>query len=152
MRDAKLAVEIRLGRLLLGELWLLRIEKHAPELAAITGDCIRQLRNAQEDAMLLWRQAALADAPHARASQSLDLMLAEQGGIFYGYGIMDRLGAPWWDDGCVCEDAEPMQETVTNLNDDAYDDDPRRPYRVVRLYALDSLPTDEESLAAEDLA
>lgn len=54
---------------------------------------------------------------------------------FYGYGIVGKSGKPWWEEGCVCEDREPMQETVDNLNDkNSPDEDNERPYRVVRLF------------------
>jgi len=49
----------------------------------------------------------------------------------YGYGIVDKDGAPYWDDACVCEDRDPIEEIVEELNDAM--DDPRMPYRVVRL-------------------
>ena len=53
----------------------------------------------------------------------------------YGYGIVDRHGAPWWDESCVCQDIEPMREVCANLNDD-YTLDLRQPYRVVKLVWL----------------
>jgi len=56
---------------------------------------------------------------------------------FYGYGIVGRSGASFWNEGCVCQDRGPMQETVEGLNDEIYcDEDMERPYRVVRLFYM----------------
>lgn len=48
---------------------------------------------------------------------------------FYGYGIVDKNGYPWWEESCVCQDREPMDDQVYNLNDDS----DGGPYRVVKL-------------------
>ncbi len=54
----------------------------------------------------------------------------------YGYGIVDRFGAPWWDEGCVCQDRGPLLETTTMLNDklDIGYEEERAPFRVVSLF------------------
>jgi len=49
----------------------------------------------------------------------------------YGWGIVDKDGAPYWSEYCVCEDREPMDDEVKNLNDS---DGKNCPYRVVKLY------------------
>lgn len=51
----------------------------------------------------------------------------------YGWGIVNKLGEPWWDESCVCEDRTPLDDTVRNLND-PMEKDAAAPYRVVRLY------------------
>ena len=51
---------------------------------------------------------------------------------FYGFGIVDVDGKPWWGEACVCEDREPLLEVVDALNDYVMAD-PRGPYRVVEL-------------------
>lgn len=56
----------------------------------------------------------------------------------YGYGIVDRNGAPWWNESCICQDREPMADICENMNDrhNGSPADARRPYRVVRLFRL----------------
>lgn len=55
----------------------------------------------------------------------------------YGYGIVDRRGELLWDESCVCQDREPMDEAAAVLNDpDEITDsetERRRPFCVVRL-------------------
>lgn len=57
----------------------------------------------------------------------------------YGYGIVDKDGNPWWAEDCVCEDRDPMDDIVGDLNyfgkTSAQHED-RIPYRVVRLYRV----------------
>lgn len=68
---------------------------------------------------------------------SMDIVPGEQAWTIkapmkmYGYGIVDKNGNVYWDEGCVCEDSEPLESTCEALND--YDD-PRAPYRVVELF------------------
>ena len=54
----------------------------------------------------------------------------------YGYGIVDKDGKVYWEEGCVCEDKEPLESTCEAIND--YED-PRAPYRVAELRVEDSL-------------
>lgn len=60
-------------------------------------------------------------------------------GSYYGYGIVDRDGKPYYDESCVCQDSEPMQEIISQLNQTVKLNnrsvvyDVRCPYRVVRL-------------------
>lgn len=57
---------------------------------------------------------------------------------FYGYGIVGKSGAPWWNESCVCEDRDPLDEQVESLNDPMYadDDNTDHPYRVVKLFYI----------------
>ena len=50
----------------------------------------------------------------------------------YGWGIVDRFGAQWWSESCVCQDKAPIDEQCADLNEPIYIDK-RKPYRVVRL-------------------
>lgn len=52
----------------------------------------------------------------------------------YGYGIVDRHDGPWGADNYVCSERGPMHTIVDDLNEN--DDDPERPYRVVRLFYM----------------
>ena len=55
----------------------------------------------------------------------------------YGFGIVDKEGAPWWDESCVCEYREPLDYICKDINNfgSCYEDDKHCiPYRVVRLY------------------
>ena len=56
--------------------------------------------------------------------------------IKYGYGIVNKDGQAWWEEACVCQDREPMDDTVDNLNDDS-EGDAGCPYRVVELFFED---------------
>lgn len=61
--------------------------------------------------------------------------------VQYGYGIVDRFGKPWWEEGCVCQDRAPMIETLATLNGFqgfGSDADDRAPYRVVVLNYITS--------------
>lgn len=49
----------------------------------------------------------------------------------YGFGIVDRNGEPYWAEDCVCADRDPLEGLLVDLN---YPDDPKAPYKVVRLY------------------
>lgn len=54
----------------------------------------------------------------------------------YGYGIVDKDGNPYWDESCVCQDPEPMEDMVLDINTSSqpglFHED-KIPYRVVRL-------------------
>jgi hypothetical protein len=54
----------------------------------------------------------------------------------YGFGIVDKAGNPYWDEVCVCEDREPLDDICADLNscNGSAEHDHRIPYRVVRLY------------------
>ena len=54
----------------------------------------------------------------------------------YGYGIVGKSGAPWWDDGAsVSHDHEAIAMRVNALNGKWWAADPvERPYRVVKLF------------------
>jgi len=54
----------------------------------------------------------------------------------YGYGIVGKSGAPWWDESCVCEDREPLDDQVDMLNEPPHPEHADTPYRVVRLFYL----------------
>ena len=51
--------------------------------------------------------------------------------VKYGYGIINFRGEAWWDDSCVCEDREPLDDIVRELNENHGEG---TPYRVVTLY------------------
>ena len=67
---------------------------------------------------------------------------------FYGYGVVDKDGKPWMDEGCICEYKDMLEsEVVGPLNAEyeilGIDDEdeikhdgfrPPAPYRVVALY------------------
>lgn len=56
----------------------------------------------------------------------------------YGFGIVDKDGNPYWAEDCVCEDREPLDDMVRDLNwyRGSAEHDDRIPYRVVRLYRV----------------
>ena len=50
--------------------------------------------------------------------------------MFYGYGIVDKHGDAFFDDGCVYEYRDRLDDKAAELNQVP---DERTPYRVVRL-------------------
>ena len=54
---------------------------------------------------------------------------------FWGFGIVNKVGEPWWEEGCVCEDRAPLEDHLQSLNDPDYTD-AAAPYRIVRLYFI----------------
>ena len=52
----------------------------------------------------------------------------------YAYGIVDKVGRPYFAEDCICEDRQVLECEITdNLNDPQLRD-ARAPYRVVALY------------------
>ena len=52
----------------------------------------------------------------------------------YGFGIVDKDGRPHFDEMCVCETPEEMQESVDGMNEHCFE---KYPYRVVELFYMD---------------
>ena len=50
--------------------------------------------------------------------------------MVYGYGIVDKDGNAFWEEGCVCADRLHLEDTVCYLNEAP---DQFAPYRVVQL-------------------
>lgn len=55
----------------------------------------------------------------------------------FGYGIIQSDGSAWWDESCVCQDREPLEDMVEGINDDQTGDDH---LRVVKLYYREAKP------------
>jgi hypothetical protein len=52
----------------------------------------------------------------------------------YGYGIVDRDGKPHFDEFCVSEGTEELQESVDGMNESLFEN---CPYRVVELFYME---------------
>lgn len=63
---------------------------------------------------------------------------------FYGYGIVDKDNKPFWSEDCVCQDPEPLQEIVRNMNEYPHEYPEREPFRVVQLISTYDDVSDRE--------
>lgn len=55
----------------------------------------------------------------------------------WGYGIVNKLGEPFWAESCVCQDKEPLLGQVRDMNREL---DGEAPYRVIALYRITGVP------------
>lgn len=67
--------------------------------------------------------------------------------MIFGYGIVDKDNATWWEGECVSNDRLSLESTVDALNDC---DDQQAPYRVVFLQLQDTLPSTGASMIADE--
>ena len=57
--------------------------------------------------------------------------------IEYGYGIVDKNGQPWWDEGCVAHEPSCLRDVCADLNGGyltSMEEGVRKPFRVVKLF------------------